>query len=531
VQGPPSLGQPTVALTLRDAIERAAGLCNAGRLDAAEDLCRSILGVKPGDEHALHILGICAARRGNHHDAIALLAQSIEANPASFQAWLYRGISLQALKRHDEALASYGEAISIKPDYVEAYSNRGNTLQILRRHAEALADYDRAIALDSRFAEAYSNRATALYDLNRHVESLASCDVALSLKPNYAEAHSNRAYILLALNRHAEAIEACDRAIAIKPDYAQARYMKANAVLAFGLSEAGWQLYESRLTTSIYSALPTFGVPALGAVSPLGKRILVQWEQRYGDVIQMLRFAPMLQGMADQVWWQIERPLRDLVARSFPGLLQVGVGDCPSRVQYRVPYTSLPLALGIFSDPGIAVQTPYLVADADKVARLREQLRPSHASPVVGIVWRGNAEPQNRSIPIECLVPLFAMDGIRFVALQGDSTTAESALLGGYANLRSLGESLRSFDDTAAIVAAVDLVITVDTAIAHLAGALGKPAWVLLKSGADWRWLLDRADSPWYPSVRLFRQRKLGDWDTVIRAVEACLAQAAIHVA
>jgi tetratricopeptide (TPR) repeat protein len=514
---------PPAPLTLRDAIEGAAGLCNTGRWQEAEQLCRGILRIKPGDEHALHILGVCSARRGSHEEAVALFEQSIEANPAGYQAWLYHGISMQALSRHTEALESYDKAIAIKPDLAEAYSNRGNTLQILRRHAEAIADYDRAIAINERFAEAYANRATALYDLNRHEDALQSCDVAVSIRPGYAEAHATRAYALLALNRHRDAIEACDRAIAANPEYAQAKYMKANALLAFGISQEAWQLYEGRLGSNAYSRLPTFGIPSLGGESAHGKRVLVQWEQRYGDVIQMLRFAPRLQAMAAQVWWQLDDPLGQLVLRSFPSLQHVGTHECPPEAEYRVPYTSLPLALGIFSEAALSAQIPYLSSDEERVARAREELRSTSKSRTVGIVWRGNAEPQNRSIPIERLTSLFDVGDVRFVDLQGDPTGDEKRILQRFANVTSRGEGLRSFDDTAAIVAAVDLVITVDTAIAHLAGALGKPVWILLKSGADWRWLLDRSDSPWYPTARLFRQSTLGDWDSVLRDVKARL--------
>jgi len=522
----PVAAEVTQSMEYASAIQQAASLCDAGRLAEAEQLCSSILLARRNDSYALHILGVCASRRGRFTEALDYLGRALDANVNFPEARLYQGNALAALNRFREAIDSYDRAIASRPGYAEAFCNRGNALQALRRYAEALADYDTAISINRAFAEAYCNRAAALHALNRHAEAIESCDTAISLRPDYAEAHCNRAYTLQALDRHQEAIESCDAAISLRPDYSNAKYVKACSLLCFGPSRAAWQFYEQRLGSRIYQRLQTFGLEALGETAPDGKKLLVQWEQRFGDVIQMLRYAPVLERTAGECWWQIHDPLRKLVARSFPDLQQVGVADCPPAVQYRVPFTSLPLALNTDGEEGIPKDVPYLVPDGSKVADWNRRIRPhTSGAPVVGLVWRANPEPQNRSVALEDMHPLFAIDRIKFATLQRDVTDAEAARLREHDHIIPVGDQLADFDETAALISAVDLVISVDTAVAHLAGALGKPTWVLLKSGADWRWLLEREDSPWYPTARLFRQQKLGDWVGSVERVASALAE------
>ena len=519
---PPAQQHPATYAT---AIQHALGLLESGKLGEAEHLCRSILQGKPDDFNALHILGVCANARRAFPEAAVLLGRALATSPNSYEVLVRRGIALQALQRFEEAMQHYDRALAVKPDAADAHCNRGNALQAMGKSREAIENYDKAIALAPRLADAYSNRAVALMALNRHQEAIDDCGKAIAIRPDFAEAYSNRAYALQELGLHQQAITDCDRATAIKPSYAEANWIKSQSMLSAGLSEAGWKLWEQRLQTKKYGVLRDFGLPLLGEMAPNSRKLLIQWEQRFGDVIQMLRFVPHLESIAGRCYWQIQEPLSELFVRSFPSARQVAISECPADAEFRVPITSLPLVTRTFSEAAIPAPVPYLVPDTQRVARSKHELDSSPVMPTVGIVWRGNPEPPNRSVPIEHLQQLFAMSGVRFVSLQREQTAAESRVLERFPQTLSLGDTLTSFDDTAAVIGAVDLVITIDTAIAHLAGALGATTWVLLKAGADWRWLLDRGDSPWYPTARLFRQPRLGDWDTVIARVRAKLAE------
>jgi tetratricopeptide (TPR) repeat protein len=523
MNSPTARPAPQAPMPYVQAIQRALALFEMGRTDEAEHLCRGVLESRPRDFNALHILGVCANARRRYQDAIRLLGRALDANPASYEALVSRGNALKAMDRFEDSIASYDKALAVKPDYADAFCNRGNARQALGSHAAAIDDYDRAIALQPDLADAYSNRGSALLALNRHQEAIEDYSKAIAIRPDFAEAYANRGYALQALDRHHEAIVDCDRATAIRPRYAEANWIKSHSLLCYGLSETGLQLCEQRLSTKKYGILRDYGVPLLGQASPEGKNLLVQWEQRFGDIIQMLRYVPLLERISGACYWQIQEPLRALVTRTFPDIRQVDISECPSEAQYRIPFTSLPLVLRTFSEQAIPVEVPYLIADLDTISAWQRQFQSPHALPTIGIVWSGNPEPPNRSVPIEYLVPILRMPGLRFVALQRELRDADATVLKQFPDIMALGDKLHSFDDNAAVIAAVDLVITIDTAIAHLAGALGKPTWLLLKFGADWRWMLNREDSPWYPTARLFRQPTLGAWGNVIQRVQAAL--------
>ncbi len=504
---------------------RASALQALGRHEDAIAGYDAALAIQPSIAEALCNRGVALGMLGRHEQAIANHDKAIAINPAYAESHFSRAHALQALGRQEDAIASYDVAIRLRTDYAEAYCNRGLALHRLNRHVEAIADYGRALSLRPAFAEALSNRGVALQALNRHEEGLRDFARALEVRPQYAEAFCNRAYTLQAMGRPAEAIEDCDRAVAIRPDYAEARYVKAHCMLAYGLSEQALKLYELRFGSKVYKGFPDLGLPLLGECDPRGRRLLVQWEQRFGDVIQMLRYVPALERLlagAGECRWQVSAPLHGLVSRSFPEARLVDAAERPENVDYCIPFTSLPLAVRNFDDATIPSRVPYLMADAEKSAQWRREWR-AGVAPLIGIAWRGNPDPPNRSIDIERLAPLFELEGLRFVAVQKDITDAESAWLSRQPRALSAHAGLHDFDDTATALAAVDLVITIDCAVAHLAGALGRPTWLLLKHGADSRWMLERDDSPWYPTARLFRQARLAEWDDVVARVRRAL--------
>lgn len=467
---------------------KAVALHQAGQLDEAAAAYRSLLRKNPGNSDALHYLGLIAFRREDYREAIALIGSAIKINNQVPAFHCNLGNAYKGNGQLDSAIASYREAVRLDPEFQAAYSNLGNALLELERFDEATICYRKALAL----------------------------------RPDFAEAHYNLGNAFLGQYQLDDAVASYDKALAIRPDYAGAKYNKSNALLCGGVSRAAWQLYEYRLPSPGYAHLADCGLPLLGENAPEGKKILVQWEQRFGDMIQMMRYIPLLERAAGECWWQIAEPLRELVARSYPDRRIIGVTGCPPGLDYRVPFTSLPLALKTFAEEAIPKEVPYLVADPGKTAFWKQKLR-ANSSPCIGLIWRGNPKPPGRSAAISHLIPLLDDHRMTFVTLQKELPEGELDLLGKYRNVISLDKELASFDDTASVIAALDLVITIDTAIAHLAGALGKPVWVLLKFGADWRWLRDREDSPWYPSARLFRQPVPGDWGDVIRRVRAGL--------
>jgi hypothetical protein len=357
----------------------------------------------------------------------------------------------------------------------------------------------------------------------------------VDLNAGYAAAHFNLGTVLAGLNRHAEAVAEYEQTLDSDPGYPDAVWNRSLSLLALGRFREGWSGYESRWTRAAALKLPNADLPVwTGAPGIEGQAVLIQHEQGYGDAIQMMRLVTRLEASGLRCVIQTPPALSALFARSFPNADVVPLGDCPPDVACRIPVMSLPLALRLFSESDIPAAVRYLVADEQKAAQWTARLGAGGAapgSPRVGLVWRGldtHANDHNRSLALDALSALLRRPGIQFVTLQKGVTPDESRQLEGHDNVLVVDEALESFDDTAAVVAALDLVISVDSAPAHLAAALGRPTWVLLPFSADWRWGLARDDSPWYPTARLFRQQSVGDWSAVIATVAAALDTASM---
>ena len=569
-QGRPLSGIPFIEQALRLKPDYADAHFNLGcahqalnRHDAAIACYTRALAIDPGHAGAQLNLGNALQAFDWHEEAIARYQQALALRPEDADAHNNLGNSLQALNRHEEACIHYEQALRLKPDHAQARSNLGNSLQALNRPDEALAHHAAALAIAPQFAEAHNNLGYALQALNRSEEAIAHYEAAVGIRPDFAEAHNNWGIALQAMNRHGEAIERYDRAIALKPGYADAQWNKSLALLCLGRFAAGWQLYEMRWQRKQTAALALFDLPlwpgpkqSAGAAArqpgggrllcgslasfvrslrvPLGagaageregKNILIQFEQGLGDALQMLRYVPLLEGMGMRCCIQVPAALAALVQRSFPLARTAAPGECPPDAQYRIPMLSLPLAMRTFSEAEIPAAVPYLRVDEGRKAGWVSRLA-TRRGPLVGLAWRGKPtyrNDRNRSIPLEIMRLLLQHREIQFVALQKDLTDAESGELARHDNVLVLDRELTSFDETAAIVSVLDLVISVDTSLAHLAGALDKAVWVLLAFSPDWRWRLGRSDSPWYPSAKLFRQQATGDWAGCVAAVAAAL--------
>jgi len=475
------------AVESESALREAVTLHRAGRLAAAEPRYLAILSGEPQHFDALHLLGVVRQQQGRDADAVELIDRALALRPDDAAALSNRGRSLRALGRAHEALASCERALRLKPEFADAHNNRGLALAALKRPAEALKSYEAALSHDPAHLDALNNRGIALFEANRLDEALAAFDRALAVRPDHAHAHWNRAQVLL-----------------LSGDLAR-----------------GWPEHEWRLVSNPGLAR-TFDKPLWRGDAPLaGKTILLHAEQGLGDSIQFCRYAPMAAARGARIVLEVQRPLVDLM-RALDGPMEViARGDALPDFDLHCPLLSLPLAFGT-ALATIPAHTPYLGAPmVDWGARLGTM------RPRIGLVWSGNPGHKRdaaRSIPFFALMPLFELDAT-FVSLQKDVRASDAAILEQSGKVIDLGGSLASFADTATLIASLDLIISVDTSVAHLAGALGKPLWLLLPQVPDWRWLMGRDDSPWYPTARLFRHDGTRGWGGVIARVRDALKQ------
>ncbi|MEI9804783.1 MAG: tetratricopeptide repeat protein, partial [Pseudolabrys sp.] len=481
----------------------------------------------PDYPEALNSRGNTLVRLGRTEDALADYAKAIALKPRFAEALLGQGNVLYALGHFAEALANYDAVLAIAPNVAEIHNNCGNALWSLKRPLDALARYDAALALKSEYAEAHNNRGNALLDLNRTAEALTSFEQALRLKPDYPDALVNRGTALGELRREDAALASFDRAIALTPRLAEAHWNKALLLLSRGDFEAGLPDYEWRWQRPGAQAR-NFAQPQWCGEDITGRTILLHAEQGFGDTLQFVRYVPIVASRGARIILEAPDALRPLLSGTEGVASLVGCGAPLPPFDWHCPLLSLPLAFGT-TLATIPAAVPYLHAPAGRAVAPRALL-PHTGNPRVGIAWSGKPShnnDHNRSIALTRLAPLLQTPGIGFVSLQRDLRDADRAALADFPGLTQLDEALVDFADTAAVMAQLDLVIAVDTAVAHLAGALGRPLWVLLPHVPDWRWLLDRDDSPWYPSARLFRQPVAGDWDSVIARLSGELTQIA----
>jgi tetratricopeptide (TPR) repeat protein len=502
---------------------RGNALKALGRLDDALLSYDRALAARPGDAQALFNRGVTLHELKRFEAALASYDAALAASPDYAEALSNRGDALRELGRLQDALLSYDHALAARPDYAEALSNRGNVLKLLRRFDGALASYDAALRLRPDYPEALSNRAVTLQALDRVDEALASCDRALTLAPDSIAALTNRASVLQELRRFDEALATYDRAAAIAPDHAEAQINRALLLLLSGDFANGWPAYEWRRKLPSW-AERGFAQPEWSGEDIAGQRLLLHAEQGFGDTIQFARYAALAAARGIDVVLEVQPALAPLLGGLF-GLDVVAAGRDPLPAFDRhCPLLSLPRLFATTPEtiPGGA---PYIVAPADRIAAWAPRLPGEGLR--VGLAWSGhpdNVRDHERSIPFARIAPLIAIPGARFVSLQKDIRATDAGDVHRCGDVIDLGGALRDFADTAAIIAQLDLVITVDTAVAHLAGAMGKPVWVLLPRVPDFRWLLDRATSPWYPSARLFRKGQTDTWDDVIAGMANELA-------
>jgi tetratricopeptide (TPR) repeat protein len=539
-----------------------------GDFPAALRLVAAALNAKSGSPGLLMDHGVILQALNRFDESLSQFDQLVNEGVDDARLHYNRGNALKSLGRYVDALASYDRALALAPDLLVAHHNRAATLAGLNRNEDALAAYDRVLecvdpadrisllmdrsrilswlkryeeawagygevlALRPDHAEALTQRGVILTELGRPDEALAQYEHALRVDPDSIIAHLNRGNALGALNRLDEAMQSYDEVLARNPDHADANFNAALVRLCLGDFRCGWPQYEYRWKRERYAAArPVYPRPIWNGKQDIrGKTVLLCAEQGFGDAIQFSRYATVMAKLGAKVLIGAHRPLAPVLA-TVPGVAQViPDGDELPHFDFYCSLLSLPLAFS--TEPAtIPAHIPYVTAQDERVAKWRHRL-PANGRVRVGICWAGTGEHsnnRNRSMTLECFAAMFSIPGVDFVSLQKEVGDDQAAILQHF-NVIQLGQEFADFVDTAAVVAMLDIVVSVDTSVAHLAGAMGKATAVLIPFAPDWRWMLHRTDSPWYPTMRLYRQSTIHDWSGPIARIRHELSAVANRV-
>jgi tetratricopeptide (TPR) repeat protein len=476
-------------------------------------LMTSAVKLRPDVADAHAHLGQVLARLGRYLDALASFDTALRLDPKHGDAMGQRADILLRLGRPADALAGFDALLALAPQHLDARVSRGVALARLGRYADALAQFDAVLAVTPHPAAAF-NRGNALLDLDRHAEAVAAYDQMLAAFPNHVAAWNNRGRALQTLNRHAEAIDSFERALAVDPDYADAHFNKSHSLLTLGDYGRGFVEYEWRWRRTGMTPNRVARPLWLGEFPATNRTILITAEQGLGDTIQFARYVPLLARSGGKVILEVQPELRGLLSRIEGASQVIARGESRPPFDLHCPLGSLPLAFRT-EIASVPAEIPYLDAAPERIGPWRARME-KIAPPRIGIVWAGNpAHPNdaNRSIPLAALSELWT-SGAQFISLQRDVRDSDRHPLAS-SRLIDFTRDIADFDDTAAIISLCDLVVSVDTAVAHLAGAMGRPTSILLPFVPDWRWTLSDV-SPWYPAAKLFRQSHPGDWTDVI---------------
>lgn len=463
--------------------------------------------------------------------ASELLIRAQKASPNNPDVLRFLSVVAAMQFNYGVALELIDQVISLMPDSGVAHSNRGNILKELHRYEEALESLDKAITLQPTYAEAYNNKGNVLQELHRYEEAMSWYDKAIALQPTYVEAYSNKGNALEWLRRHSEAMESYDMATAINPQYVDAYWHKAMSQLADGNYELGWQNYEARWSKSHPITFQFGNIPRLENLNNLsGKKILIWSEQGLGDTFQFCRYIKLLAGLDCKVTFIVQKPLIKVMESLSAYCTLVGsLSESTEGFDYQSPLLSLPLVFQT-TIKTVPADIPYIGVDEIKKKEFQSKLVESK-NLKIGLVWNGGFRAdhpelwdtnQRRNIPLEKIAKLNNVLGVDFYILQkGDPAESEFMEKKNEIWPKSVNCApwLDDFSDTAALIENLDLIISVDTSTAHLAGALGKPVWILNRYDSCWRWLRRSSESPWYPSAKIYQQSESGEWDSVIGKV------------
>ena len=456
-----------------------------GNLKEAKNIYEQILKHKPNHFDALQLLGILYGQINKKDKAIKLLELALQIKPDDAATLNNYGVILTEVNRTNDSYEVLDKATNIKPDYAEAYSNKGNTLKLLEKYDDAVKAYSKAI----------------------------------QLKPNYAEAYNNRGVIYKELSQMNLALKDLKKAISLKPDYPEANSTMGVTLLLTGNFSKGWEQYEWRWKDlSDPSVIRSFKQPLWdGKKSLKGKSILLYSEQGLGDTIQFSRYILLIKALGAKVILETHKELLNIVGSIDSNITIILMGQTLPHFDFQCPLLSLPLKFGT-GLKNIPSPNRYIWADKRIVPKWKKKIG-SQKKPLIGLAWEGNPlhkNDYNRSILLAELIPHLPKK-YEYIGLQKDIRESNLKTLKRSSMIDNLIDNNVSMDDTAAIIENLDIVISVDTSVAHLSASMGKPTWILLPFVPDWRWLLNRNDSPWYKSVKLFRQEKRGNWELVFK--------------
>ncbi len=493
-----------------------------GKLAEAMAHWRQAVRYQPDYAEAHYHLGNALQQQGKLSEAIASWRQAVRFNPHHVDAHNNLGNALQQQGQLAEAEACLQQALQLKPDFINAHQNLGNTLLAQGKLEEAIARYQHVLRYSPNSLVAYNNLGKAFLDQHRLDEAAASLQQALRVSPDFAEAYNNLGLILQEQGKTQEAIASLQRAVRLNPNYVAAHINLALSWLVMGNFEQGWPEYEWRWKSEGYSA-PNLRQPLWDGTALKGRTILLHAEQHFGDTFQFIRYAELVKQYGGRVCVVCPGALMQVLANC-AGIDQlIAEGNPLPYFDVHAPFLSLPRILGTTLDT-IPAKVPYLTAQVDLIERWRDRLS-SLNGPKIGICWQGTTTLRTarlKALPLKNFAPL-AQSGAQLISLQKDVATEQLEQAGFAVNQLAALDEAGAFLDTAAVMMNVDLIISCDTSVAHLAGALGVPVWVPLPFASDWRWLLHREDSPWYPTMRLYRQPEPGNWQAVFQRMAADL--------
>jgi len=536
-------------------LDQAVRHHQSGQFSQARQIYERILKADPNHADALHLLGFMAHQQGDNESAAKKISKAINIvpdNPFYYnslgqvlqdqgmpkkaivcyekalvlksdlaEAHNNMGLILYEQGKLDEALACYQQALMYNPRAPEPHNNMGNIFKYQGRLNKAISSYACALKLRPNYAEACNNMGVAFQLQNRFEEAISELRNAINLRPDYAEAYVNTGITYQSKGALEQALFSYQKAIALDPENANAHFHHSFALLLGGNLEEGWKEYEWRLLRQEWKRAHRYQyhAPSWDGSAFSGKTLFIHAEQGLGDTLQFIRYLPMVKGLGGKVIFETGKPLFNLF-RDFPGIDRLvtvsSKGHPVSGYDLYAPLMSIPGLLRTTLET-IPQNVPYIYAAPEKAADWQARLG---GGIKVGLVWAGKpVVNDNRPCPLKCFLPLFDVHSIRLFGLQKGQAACQLQGLPKGSEMINLGEEFDDFTDTAGAIENLDLVISVDTSVAHLAGAMGKPVWTLLPFAPDWRWLLGREDTPWYPTMRLFRQPEPGNWDAVFQRI------------
>ncbi|KXW56971.1 tetratricopeptide repeat protein [Ferrovum sp. PN-J185] len=493
-----------------------------GRFEEALTYYAKTIEYKPDYADAYNNMGVVLSSLNCNEEALNNFNKAIELKPKNLDPYKNKGNLLINLNRLDEALAHYDEIIKLKPNRAELHNNRGVVLARLKRFKEAIIDYQKAINYKPNFSSAYNNLGTVYQDINREKEALHNFDKAIEFKRDYIDAYFNKGVLFHKNLIFDNALENYNNIINIKPNTIKANWNKSLLLLLYGYYLQGWELYEWRFQKdelkANYYTFPKEKINWKGKENINGKTILIYHEQGFGDTIQFCRYLPLVKELGANINFLVPSSLAPVIATLDCPMTVIIKGKPIPNFDAYCPLMSLPHVFKTTIET-IPSKNPYLYSIKSKTKYWEDKNNNKRLK--VGLVWSGSKLNNNdikRSIPFNRLTPLLKLP-IEWHSLQKEYRESDIELLKQYPEIHQHQHELKDFSDTAALIESLDLIICVDTSVAHLAGAMGKPVWLMITYFPDFRWLLNRYDSPWYPTVRLFRQPKHDDWESVVSLI------------